>query len=200
MRTSGPSSKRGCRSSSGAKIGEVPYIVEKWRHDHPDKQIPDGHIFTQPWPAGPTDKRRDQTIFYQYRAERARRTLRGIDEQVAKAETAVAGQAPVKRNRFIKLTGATKTVNRQLETKARALAGLKGYVTNLDTTAEFVIDAYHRLFQIVPHVQTRPAGPADLPPQTRLDRRAPDHRVRRPGRVQVDRGPDRMVDQEVRPL
>jgi hypothetical protein len=95
-----------------------------------------GHIFTQPWPAGPTDKRRDQTIFYQYRAERARRTLRGIDEQVAKAEKAVAGKAPVKRNRFIKLTGATKAVNRQLETKARALAGLKGYVTNLDTTAE----------------------------------------------------------------
>jgi hypothetical protein len=61
---------------------------------------------------------------------------------------AVAGKAPVKRNRFIKLTGATKTVNRQLETKARALAGLKGYVTNLDTTAEFVIDAYHRLFLI----------------------------------------------------
>jgi Transposase DDE domain len=110
----------------GAKTGEVPYIVEKWRQDHPDKQIPDGHIFTQPWPAGPTDKRRDQTIFYQYRAERARRTLRGIDEQVAKAEKAVAGKAPVKRNRFIKLTGATKTVNRRLETKARALGGLKG--------------------------------------------------------------------------
>lgn len=85
----------------GAKIGEVPYVVEKWRHDHPDEQIPDGHIFTQPWPAGPTDKRRDQTIFYQYRAERARRTLRGIDEQVANAEKAVAGKAPVKRNRFI---------------------------------------------------------------------------------------------------
>jgi hypothetical protein len=28
------------------------------------------------------------------------------------------------------------------------VAGLKGYVTNLDATAEFVIDAYHRLFQI----------------------------------------------------
>jgi hypothetical protein len=40
------------------------------------------------------------------------------------------------------------TVNRQLEAKARAVAGLKGYVTNLDATAEFVIDAYHRLFHI----------------------------------------------------
>jgi hypothetical protein len=33
----------------------------------------------------------------------------------------------VKRNRFIRLTGGTSTVNRELEAKARALAGLKGY-------------------------------------------------------------------------
>lgn len=133
----------------GARIGEVPYVVQAWRQEYPDQEIPDGHIFTQPWPAGPADKRRDQVIYYQYRADRARRTLRGIDEQVAKAEKAVAGKVAVKRNRFIKLTGATKSVNRQLEAKARALAGMKGYVTNLpDATAEFVIDAYHRLFQI----------------------------------------------------
>jgi hypothetical protein len=132
----------------GARIPNVPYVVEAWRQKHPDEQIPDGHIFTQPWPAGPADKRRDQSIYYQYRTDRARRTLRGIDEQVAKAAKAVAGKVAVKRNRFVKLTGATKTVNRTLEAKARALAGLKGYVTNLDTTAQFVIDAYHRLFQI----------------------------------------------------
>lgn len=133
----------------GMRIGDVPYVVQAWRQDHPDEQIPDGHIFTQPWPAGPADKRRDQTVYYQYRADRARRTLRGIDDQVAKAEKAVAGKVALKRNRFIKLAGATKTVNRALETKARALAGLKGYVTNLpEVTGEFVIDAYHRLFQI----------------------------------------------------
>jgi hypothetical protein len=132
----------------GMRIPDLPYVVEQWRRDHPDEQIPDGHIFTQPWPAGPTD-RRGQTIYYQYRHERARRSLRGIDTQVATAERAVAGTAPVKRNRFIQLTGGTKTVNRALEAKARALAGLKGYVTNLNgATAQFVIDAYHRLFHI----------------------------------------------------
>ena len=47
-------------------------------------------------------------IYYQFRADRARRTLRGIDEQVAKAAKAVAGLAPVKRNRFIALDGATR--------------------------------------------------------------------------------------------
>ena len=94
-------------------------------------------------------------IYYQYRHDCDRRTLRGIDEQVRKAEQAVAGNAPVKRNRFIQRSGGTRTVNRDLEDKARALAGLKGYVTNLracpdgtPVTAEFVIGAYHQLFQI----------------------------------------------------
>jgi hypothetical protein len=94
-------------------------------------------------------------IYYQFKADRARRTLHGIDEQVAKAAKAVAGLAPVKRNRFIRLDGAAKSVNRELEAKARALAGLKGYVTNLaacpdgtPVTPEFVIGSYRRLFEI----------------------------------------------------
>jgi hypothetical protein len=139
----------------GARIPEVPYVVDLWRRQHPGQDIEDGQIFTQPWPAGGADKRRDQVIYYQYKTDRARRTLRGIDEQVAKAEKAVAGKTAVKRNRFVQLTGATKSVNRALEAKARALAGLKGYVTNLaacpdgtPVTAQFVIDAYHRLIEI----------------------------------------------------
>jgi hypothetical protein len=133
----------------GARIPDIPYVVAQWRREHADEPIPDGLILTQPWPAGPTDKRRDQVIYYQYKADRARRTLRGIDEQVAKAEKAVTGKAPVKRNRFIQLIGADKSVNRALEAKARALAGWKGYITNVpNTSAEFAISAYHRLFQI----------------------------------------------------
>jgi hypothetical protein len=138
----------------GMKVPDVPYVIDTWRREHPGEEIPDGHVFTQTWPAGPKDKRRDQVIYYQYRADRARRTLHGIDEQVAKAAKAVAGLAPVKRNRFIQLDGAVKSVNRELEAKARDLAGLKGYVTNLracpdgtPVTAEFVIGAYHQLFQ-----------------------------------------------------
>ncbi|TDD27195.1 hypothetical protein E1287_35055 [Actinomadura sp. KC06] len=110
----------------GARISEVPYVVKRWRRDHPDAEIGDGHVFTQHWPADTTENRRDQVIYYQYRAVRARRTLRGTDQQVAKAEAAVAGRAPVKRNRFIQLSGADKSVKRSLEAKARALAGLKG--------------------------------------------------------------------------
>jgi Transposase DDE domain len=137
------------------KIPDLPYCVRTWQEAHPGEPFTDGQIFTQRWPAGPKDTRRDQIIYYQYRPDRARRTLRGIDEQITKAEKAVAGKTAVKRNRFIQLTGATKSVNRALEAKARALAGLKGYVTNLTAcpdgppvTAEFVIGAYRRLYLI----------------------------------------------------
>ena len=106
----------------GMRIPDIPYVVTERLREHPDEQLPDGLILTQPWPAGPADKRRDQVIYYQYKHDRARRTLRGIDEQVDKAERAVAGKVPVKRNRFIALVGGDKAVNRTLETKARALA------------------------------------------------------------------------------
>jgi hypothetical protein len=180
----------------GMRIPEVPWVVDHWRREHSDQPIPDGHIFTQPWPAGPADNaatRRSSTST----TDRARRTLRGIDEQVAKAANAVAGKAAVKRNRFIKLTGATKSVNGLLEAKARALAGLKGYLTNLDATAEFVIDAYHRLFQIEKSFWM---SKHDLQAQPiyhhkrESNRRSPHGRVRRPGRVPLGREPYRLVD------
>lgn len=55
---------------------------------------------------------------------------------------AVAGKIAVKRNRFIALVGGTKIVNRELEAKARGVAGWKGYTTNLvEQTPQFVIGA-----------------------------------------------------------
>lgn len=108
------------------------------RRDDPDPADRDG---PQSGPAAPN-------TYYQYRADRARRRLHGIDTQVAKAEKAIAGQAAIKRNRFITLTGGTRTVNRDLEAKVRALAGWKPYVTNLEAPAEFVISAYHQLWHV----------------------------------------------------
>ena len=142
----------------GTKIPDVPYAVAQWRREHPGQDLPGGQVFTQPWPATGAQKaagRRDKTISCQYRADRSRRALRGIDEQIAKAEKAVAELVPVKRNRFIALAEGQHLVNRQLEAKARTLAGLKGYTTNLTAcpdgtpvTAEFVISAYHDLWRI----------------------------------------------------
>ena len=140
----------GLRFIVGARIPDVPYQVAEWRRTHPGEAISDQQVFTQPTVMGTKADLLRRTIFYQYRADRARRTLKGIDQQVAKAEKAVAtGPAAVKRNRFVQLSGGIRRVNRDLEAKARALAGLKGYVTNLQApTPEFVLGAYHQLWQI----------------------------------------------------
>ena len=132
----------------GGKLPDIPYAIAQWIRENPGVDPVDGMILTQPVVMGTKADTRRRTAYYQYRADRARRTLHGIDTQVTKAEKAVTGQVPVKRNRFITLSGGTKTVNRELEAKARALAGWKPYVTNLEASPEFVIGAYHQLWHV----------------------------------------------------
>jgi len=133
----------------GGKLPEVPYVIKQWRQDNPDLEPANGTTLTQPVIMGPKADQRRRTTIYQYKTDRARRSVHGIQQQVAKAEQAVAGQAAIKRNRFVTLTGGTRTVNRDLEAKARALAGWKPYVTNIvDADPAWVIGAYHHLWRI----------------------------------------------------
>jgi hypothetical protein len=133
----------------GGKLPEVPYVISQWQRANPDAELANGTTLTQPMIMGPKTDQRRRTTIYQYKTDRARRTLHGIDQQVAKAEKAVAGQAAIKRNRFVTLTGGSRAVNRDLETKARMLAGWKPYITNiLDADPSWVIGAYHQLWRI----------------------------------------------------
>ena len=174
----------------GARIPDIPYVGE----DSGDASTPTsrsrtGRSSPSPGPPGPNrPARRDQVIYYQYRADRARRTLRGIDEQVAKAEKAVAGktagQAEPVRPADRRHQDGQPRPGGQGPGAGRA-EGLR-HQPAPHPTRTGVRD--RRLPPAVadreelPDVQARPAGPADLPPQTRLDRSPPDHRVRRPRR------------------
>jgi len=42
----------------GTRIPEEPYLVRRWRREYPGQDIPDGQIFTQPWPATGAQKAR----------------------------------------------------------------------------------------------------------------------------------------------
>lgn len=56
----------------GGRIPQIPYHVDRWRKDHPDTDIADGHVFVEPWPAHEKNKQlRDHVV---YSAERAKRT------------------------------------------------------------------------------------------------------------------------------
>ena len=34
------------------RIPDIPYVVSRWRREHPDQQMSDGLILTQPWRPG----------------------------------------------------------------------------------------------------------------------------------------------------
>lgn len=134
----------------GTKEREIPYPIAVWQQANPDVAYTDGQVWTYADRAGRGPDGIPHTLtYYQYSWDRARRTLKGIDEQIAKAERAVAGQVPVKRNRYVDLKAPKKQVNHVLADKHRALAGVKGYETSrVDLSAEQVIGAYRHLFKI----------------------------------------------------
>jgi hypothetical protein len=68
----------------------------------------DGQIFIQPWSWASDQSRSEEADdLLPVPGRSARLTLRGIGQQIAKAEKAVAGPAAVKGNRLVQLTGGT---------------------------------------------------------------------------------------------
>jgi hypothetical protein len=58
--------------------------------------------------------------------------MKNIQKQIDKAQKIVTGQAVATKAKFLTLKAKTKQLNQTLIDKAYALAGIKGYVTNLD--------------------------------------------------------------------
>lgn len=126
----------------GSRITKAPYDLADHfaRHgnyftDGPGPGIRPGHGHRQgvPTPAGglPVEVHARDTA---------------IDAMIDRAEKITAGRAPLKKARLLEVTGATKELDQATIDRARQLAGLKGYVTNLPTTAmngAAVIAAYH---------------------------------------------------------
>ena len=87
-------------------------------------------------------------MIYQYREKRAALDLKNIEKQITKAERVVAGKTSVSRARFLTIKANSKQINYKLIEKAKALVGIKGYVTNLNVPGQEIIDYYHQLFQV----------------------------------------------------
>jgi hypothetical protein len=70
---------------------------------------------------------------------------------IERAEAVAAGTRPLKKDRFVKITNTVKSVNWNLVERARYLAGLKGYLTNIDASTmdgPHVVAAYRELYQV----------------------------------------------------
>lgn len=134
----------------GTRFQQIPPVIHQWRQAHPDQEYVHGQVWSAPkFSTTDPNQVQESVTHYQYSWDRARRSLRGIKEQVAKAQKAVEGKIPVKRNRYVKMTTDSKTVDWSLVQKNTALAGIKGYETNrLHLSSDQVIDAYRQLFAI----------------------------------------------------
>ncbi len=121
----------------GSRLNKVPYDIAEYQKTG---EMSDQQIVVSPQ-AG-------YRVIYQYRAKRAALDLRNIEKQVAKAKKAIEGQIPTSRTKFLSIRATSKQLNQKLIDKAKSLAGIKGYVTNLDIPDEEVIANYHQLFQV----------------------------------------------------
>ena len=132
------------------KTPNLPEVITEWKKDNPGTDYEHGQVWRQP---SFTDGRKsgapDSVTFYHYSRDRARRTLRGINEQLDKAKRAVAGETSIKRNKYVDLKAPNKKVNYALANKHTDLAGIKGYETDLVTMpAQDVISYYRRLINV----------------------------------------------------
>jgi transposase len=74
--------------------------------------------------------------------------MRNIEKQITKVEKIINGQLAVHKAKFLSTKTKDKQLNQKLIAKAKALAGVKGYVTNLAVSDDQVIASYHQLWHV----------------------------------------------------
>jgi transposase len=134
----------------GSRISKAPYDLAAHFARHGD-YFTDGQILESSRVMGTGSSARTRRVVYQYSFKRHKRDDKAINAMIERAEKVAAGTRPLKKDRFVKIDGATRAVDWALVARARRLAGLKGYVTNIDPATmdgSAVIGAYHDLWQV----------------------------------------------------
>lgn len=134
----------------GSRISKAPYDLAAHFERHGD-YFADGQILESSRVMGRGKDARTRRVVYQYSFKRYKRDNRSINAMVERAEKVAAGTRPVKKDRFVRINGADKDVDWALVERARQLAGLKGYVSNIDPdvmSGSQVISAYHDLWHV----------------------------------------------------
>jgi transposase len=121
----------------GSRLHKVPYDIAEYQKT---SELNDQQIMVE--------NKEGYRVIYQYRAKRASLDTRNIEKQVSKAMKVLNGQVPTTKTKFLSVVAKNKQLNQKLIDKAKALAGVKGYVTNLDIPDEQVIAYYHQLFHV----------------------------------------------------
>ncbi len=122
----------------GSRLHKIPYDIAEYKKT---RDLVDKQIITM-------ELEKEQRIIYQYREKRAALDLRNIEKQISKAEKIINGNLVDKKAKFLSIKMKEKKLNQTLIDKAKMLAGIKGYVTNLAVPDEQVITSYHQLWHV----------------------------------------------------
>lgn len=134
----------------GSRLTKAPYDLAEHFVRHGD-YFADGQILESARVMGRGKDARERRVVYQWSFKRHQRDNQTINAQITKAERIAQGTAPLKKARFLKVAGESKELNQATIDRARKLAGLKGYVTNLPTakmSGAKVISSYHDLWRV----------------------------------------------------
>ena len=113
--------------------------------------IDDGEVVELTRPMGQGRERRDRRVVWHYKWQRAQRDRRTLNAQIDRAERVADRAEPLKKQRFVKVTGQTVALDEASIERARQSAGYKGYVTNIDPKimdGHAVVAAYHDLWKV----------------------------------------------------
>jgi len=134
----------------GSRLTKAPYDLADHFERH-GTYFDDAQILESVRDMGTGAAARQRRIVYQWSFKRQKRDDRNINLMIAKAEKIAAGSIPLRKARFLKVSGARKELDQATIDRARQLAGLKGYVTNLPKNVmpgNDVIAAYHDLWKV----------------------------------------------------
>ena len=113
--------------------------------------ISDGEVVELIRPMGQGRDRRDRRVVWHYKWQRAQRDRRTLNAQIDRAQRVADRAEPLKKQRFVKVTGQTVALDEASIERARQSAGYKGYVTNIDPKimdGHAVVAAYHDLWKV----------------------------------------------------
>ena len=134
----------------GSRLTKAPYDLQE-HFDTKGNRFTNGQVLESTRVMGTGKNARERRVVYQWSAKRFARDNRNINLMERKALAVAEGKSPMKKVRFLKVSGAEKELDEKIIERARMLAGLKGYVTNLpveSAPATQVISAYHDLWQV----------------------------------------------------
>ena len=134
----------------GSRITKAPYDLAEHFARH-GNYFTDGQVLESVRTMGVGKAARDRRVVYQWRFKREQHDNKAINAMIGRAERIADGRAPLTKARFLKITDATKELDQATIDRARQLAGLKGYVTNLPVATmdgHAVIAAYHDLWHV----------------------------------------------------